>query len=221
MSLPTATCISCGQEDIEISSGPTGKPLIDCPQCGSQNVIEQNQSQLTCFYKMNVKNSTKKSSRSRNVKKEEKHIEEHKADPNEEHKDDQDNEEKKDEDITESESGETTVLQTKPKKKRKINEKNNENKPKHTRISKSIVPSKNQRSKKQNDLHAIMPNQCWKCDAQFNFISFKENHITSPFFCCNCGIPQTFQCKKCHFMNSLLFDFCIFCGQKPIAPNKE
>jgi hypothetical protein len=69
MSFPTARCKACGTQDIEITAGPTGKPLIECPTCGGQNVVEENQSQLTKYFDiMGPKSLTSKRSSKRTKK---------------------------------------------------------------------------------------------------------------------------------------------------------
>jgi predicted RNA-binding Zn-ribbon protein involved in translation (DUF1610 family) len=216
-----AKCKACGENNIQITTGSTGKPLIECPKCGGQNVVEDKQSQLTTFYEINEDSCPNQKNGPSKKKM--------KLVPTETVQEDVNTEEKEKEKQTE-------VEKEKPKSKPKkyvfganVNKKpilviepkkiEESKKPKQVRSRKSNNTGTN---KEGNSLSALGSQVCWKCDIRFDdLLKFQNNEIKQAFFCPKCGVPQTFQCEKCVFLNSLVFDFCIGCGKKPVCLTME
>jgi phage FluMu protein Com len=223
MSLPKATCRKCGQKNIEISAGPTGKPLIDCPKCKSTNVLEENQTELTTYFPGNEKLNRVKKARLAV------------------------------ESITDLELGkivsqerkcyeelETALVETKPIPKKlsisqmmkergaiihstpiSIPSKKARRKSNRSKVEEEEEPKTETKLISTKPFQLLVQPQCWSCNILFNCrIIFENNFLTHSFFCPKCGVPQTFNCE-CGLLNPLHFDFCVRCARQPILADFE
>jgi len=249
MSLPTAHCKECGEKNIKITAGPTGKPLIDCPKCNGKNVLEDGQTELTTYFIGKEKDTSRRGSKSKNEKKQGKkqgiivkklYVEHEQSDENQalpEHNLETIVEEalKSYQELEDQEERKIVEEHVSPRKRsrkssvdattKKPRQRRNKQEPEIDCVQNSTSNCNGAESTVKtcdnSIFNVLVHTKCWNCHVVLsNHIEFPKNHLTREFFCPYCGVPQTFICS-CGILNSLVANYCMGCGTKPIMQQPQ